>query len=49
VVELVAVEIEAADQGADGAVGRVGGDEGGLDLGQLDDLPVPLVVLDARE
>ena len=44
-VELVAIEVEAADQGADGTINRAGGDESGFDLGQLHDLPVALVVL----
>ena len=38
-VELVLVEVEAADQRVDGAVARVEGDEGAFHLGQLGDFP----------
>ena len=47
-VEFVAVEVEAADQGADRAGSRVGGEQGCFDFRHLRDAPVVLFVgLDA--
>ena len=46
VVELVLVEVKAADQGANGAIARVDGDKRTLDLGQLRDFPRVLRCLD---
>src|SRR6266508_3225635 len=48
VVVLASIEVETADQGANGAILRVGGDKGALGLRKLDDLPVVgFVFLDA--
>src|SRR6266540_3602751 len=48
VVVLASIEVETADQGANGAIVRVGGDKGALGLRKLDDLPVVgFVFLDA--
>ena len=50
VVELVAVEVEAAHQRANRAVARVDGHQGGLHLGHLCDLPALVaVVADAHD
>ena len=48
-VELAAVEVEAADQCPNGAAARVNRDERGFDFGQLTDLPVALVVLEQAD
>ena len=45
VVEFVAVEVEAAHQGAHAAVHGTDGDEGSLRFGNLHDLPVLLFIL----
>ena len=46
-VELIVVEIKAADQCIDFAVTRAGGDKGGFDLGDLYNLPEAFfIVLD---
>src|SRR4029079_10535448 len=44
VVELVAMEVESADERAHGAVARIKRDERRFGLGQLQDLPALLVV-----
>ena len=44
VIEFVAVEIEAANQGANGAIARVDRNKGGFHFRQLADLPGALVV-----
>src|SRR5690606_17871316 len=46
VVELVLVEVEAADHGGDAATARVQRDEGRLHFGQLGDAPGLLADLD---
>ena len=43
-VELVAIEIEAANQRVDGAISRVSGNKGGLDFWKLAYLPCPFFV-----
>ncbi len=48
-VELVAVEIEAADQGAHRAVLRINGDEGRFHFRQLHDLPDAPLALQAHD
>ena len=49
VVELVLVEVEAADQGLDGAGARVHGNEGAFHFGQLADFPAALALDDADD
>ena len=47
-VEFVFIKVKATDQGADGAVARVQGNEGPFHLGQLGDFPVGGALDDAN-